>query len=350
MVAPAHIPVLIEEAVRALAVQPGGRYIDCTLGGGGHAEAILEHSSPGGQLLGIDADPEALKIARQRLRAYSDSTLIVNDNFSNLKAICYKHDFVPVHGILLDLGLSSLQLESDSRGFSFQRSSPLDMRLNLNQELTAAYIVNSYPEAELANLIRAYGEEGRSRQIARRIVRERPIRTTLDLARVIEQVSGPRRTKIHPATKTFQALRIAVNQELEHLKATLKQAIDLLGYEGRLVVISYHSLEDRIVKQFMKQESRDCICPPGTPACVCGHTASLRLINRRVVTPSLAEVQSNPRSRSAKLRAAERIVPQDEHYNIVERLCSAAEIRSNGGNGWRKPAQLKKLRQVFALS
>ncbi len=349
MLAPAHIPVLVEEAVKALAVQPGGRYIDCTLGAGGHAAAILEHSSPGGQLLGIDADPEALKVARQRLRPYSDSVLLLNENFANLKAICYKHDFLPVHGILLDLGLSSLQLNSDTRGFSFQRSAPLDMRLNFNQELTAAYIVNSYPETELAHLIKTYGEEGRSRQIARHIVRERPIKTTLELARTIEQAAGPRRGKIHPATKTFQALRIAVNQELEHLESTLRQAIDLLGYEGRLVVISYHSLEDRIVKQFMKQESKDCICPPNTPTCVCGHTASLRLINKRVITPSLLEVQSNPRSRSARLRATERIISQEEHYNIVERLCSTAEIKSNG-NGWRKPAQLRKLRQVFAFA
>ncbi|MFC1920835.1 16S rRNA (cytosine(1402)-N(4))-methyltransferase RsmH [Chloroflexota bacterium] len=349
MLAPAHVPVLIEEVTKALAVQPGGRYIDCTLGAGGHAAAILEQSSPGGQLLGIDADTEALKIARQNLEAYSNSILLVNDNFANLKAICYKYDFLPVHGILLDLGLSSLQLESDTRGFSFQRSAPLDMRLNNHQDLTAAYIVNSYPEIELANLIRAYGEEGRSRQIARRIIKERPIKTTLELVRTIEQVTGPRRGKIHPATKTFQALRIAVNQELEHLETTLKQAIDLLGYKGRLVVISYHSLEDRIVKQYMKQESKECICPPGTPVCVCGHSASLRLVNKRVITPSLPEVHNNPRSRSARLRAAERIVAQDEHYNIVETLCSTAEIRSNG-NGWRKPSQLRRLRQVFALA
>jgi 16S rRNA (cytosine1402-N4)-methyltransferase len=275
--------------------------------------------------------------------------LLVNDNFANLKSICYKYDFVPVHGILLDLGLSSLQLDSSSRGFSFQRSAPLDMRLNYNQELTASYIVNSYPESELANLIRNYGEDGRSRQIARNIVRERPINTTLELARTIEQVTGPKRGKIHPATKTFQALRIAVNQELEHLESTLQQAVDLLGYEGRLVVISYHSLEDRIVKQFMKRESTDCICPPEAPTCVCDHTASLRLINKRVITPSLEEIQHNPRSRSAKLRAAERVVTREEHYNVVEKLCSAAEIKSNG-NGWRKPAQLRRLRQVFAWS
>jgi len=180
-------------------------------------------------------------------------------------------------------------------------------------------------------------------------VKERPIKTTLDLARIIEQIAGPKRGKIHPATKTFQALRIAVNRELENLESTLSQAVDLLGFEGRLVVISYHSLEDRIVKQFMKQESRDCICPPGTPICVCDHIASLRMVNKRIITPSLQEVQSNPRSRSARLRAAERIISQEEHYNIMERLCSTTEIKSNG-NGWRKPAQLQKLRQIFALA
>ncbi len=349
MLAPAHIPVLIEEATRALAVQPGGRYIDCTLGAGGHAAAILEKSSPGGQLLGIDADLEAIKTARHNLIKYSDSVLLVNDNFVNLKAICYKYDYLPVHGIILDLGLSSLQLESETRGFSFQRSAPLDMRFNSNQELTAGYIINSYPEIELANLLRTYGEESRSRQIARHIIKERPIKNTLELVKTIEQVTGPKRGKIHPATRTFQALRIAVNRELENLESTLKQAVDLLGYEGRLVVISYHSLEDRIVKQFFKQESTDCICPPSTPVCICGHSASLKLVNKRVITPSLSEVQSNPRSRSARLRAAEHIISQDEHYNIVETLCSTAKIRSNG-NGWRKPTQLRRLRQVFAFA
>jgi len=344
MLASAHIPVLVEETIKALDVEPGGRYIDCTLGGGGHTAAILERSSPGGQLLGIDADPEAIKVARARLEAYSGEPLLVNENFVNLQAICYKCDFLPVHGILFDLGLSSLQLNGNGRGFSFQHEAPLDMRLNPNQELTASDIVNTYSETELAHLIRTYGEEGYSRHIARRIVQERPIRTTLQLARVIERVIGSRRSRIHPATKTFQALRIVVNQELEHLESALRQAVKLLGFEGRLVVISYHSLEDRIVKQFMQRESKDCICPPGVPTCVCGHTASLRLINKRVITPSLAEVQINPRSRSARLRASERIITQDEHYQIVERLCSSTEVKANG---WRRPTLLKKLRQAF---
>ena len=344
MLPPTHIPVLLKETMEALAVQPGGRYIDCTLGAGGHAAAILEHSSPGGQLLGIDADPEAIKIARARLKAYSGSTLLINENFANLQAICLKYDFFPVHGILFDLGLSSLQLNGNGRGFSFQHDAPLDMRLSPSQEVTAADIINTSPEAELAHLIRKYGEEGYSRQIAHRIVNQRPIKTTLQLAQTIERAIGRRRGRIHPATKTFQALRIAVNHELEHLEAALKQAINLLGFEGRLVLISYHSLEDRIVKQFMRQESMDCICPPGTPTCICGHTVSLRLINKRVITPSLVEVQLNPRSRSAKLRAAERIINQDEQYMTVEELGFSTEVKANG---WRRPALLKKLRRTF---
>jgi len=341
MSATTHIPVLLNETIEALAVQPGGRYIDCTLGAGGHAAAILERSSPGGQLLGIDADPRATKIAGTRLEAYKDSTLLINENFVNLQAICLKYDFLPVHGILFDLGLSSLQLNSNNRGFSFQHDTPLDMRLSPSQEVTAADIINTFSENELARLIKVYGEEGYSRQIAHHILRERPIKTTLHLARVIEQTTGSRRGKIHPATRTFQALRIAVNRELEHLEAALKQAINLLGCEGRLVVISYHSLEDRIVKQLMQQESRGCICLPNTPVCVCGHTARLRLVNKKVITPASTEVQLNPRSRSAKLRAAERISTQEEYYQTTE-------MDTNAG-GWRRPALLRKLRVTFSV-
>jgi len=338
-----HVPVLLQEAIKALAVQPGGRYIDCTLGGGGHALAILEHSSPGGQLLGIDADPEAIKAAGARLEDYTSSILLVNENFANLQAICIKYDFFPVHGILFDLGLSSLQLNGSGRGFSFQHDAPLDMRISPSQEVTAADIINTSSEAELAHLIRTYGEEGYSHQIVRRIMSERPIRSTLHLTRTIERVIG-RRSRIHPATKTFQALRIAVNRELEHLETALRQAIDLLGCGGRLVVISYHSLEDRIVKQFMQREARDCICPPGIPVCVCDHRARLKLINKRVITPSPSEIQLNPRSRSARLRAAEHIITQDD-------CCGSAEVEDflarTEARAWRRPALLKKLETVF---
>ncbi len=345
MSAATHIPVLLNETIEALAVQPGGRYIDCTLGAGGHAAAILEKSSPGGQLLGIDADPEAIKIARARLEAYGDSTLLINENFVNLQAICLKHDFLPVHGILFDLGLSSLQLGSDGRGFSFQHDAPLDMRLSPSQEVTAADIINTFSENELAHLIKTYGEEGYSRQIAHHIIPERPIMTTLHLSRVIEQATGGRRGRIHPATRTFQALRIAVNQELKHLESALEQAINLLGFEGRLAVISYHSLEDRTVKQLMQQESKGCICPPKTPVCICGHTARLRVVNKKVIIPSTTEVKLNPRSRSAKLRAAERITTQDKYYQTAEKLCLAMDVKAGG---WRRPALLEKLRMTFS--
>lgn len=339
-----HIPVLLEETMKALAVQLGGRYIDCTLGGGGHALSILERSSPGGQLLGIDADPEAIKVARTKLEAYQGSTLIVNENFANLQAICIKYDFFPVHGILFDLGLSSLQLDGNGRGFSFQREAPLDMRLNPSQDIMAADIVNNSSEAELAYLIRTYGEEGYGHRIARHIVSERPIKSTLHLVRTIERAVRRRRGRLHPATKTFQALRIVVNQELENLKVALKQATDLLGFEGRLVVISYHSLEDRVVKRFMQQEAKGCICPPGTPVCICGHKARLRLINKRVITPSESEIKLNPRSRSARLRAAERLITQDDCSGTaeIESVLAQAEARA-----WKRPALLKKLEMVF---
>lgn len=344
MLVPTHIPVLLNETIKALAVGHGGRYIDCTLGGGGHAVAILEHSSPGGQLLGIDADPKAVDVARARLSAYGNSARVINDNFVNLEAICIKNDFLPVHGILFDLGLSSLQLGNNSRGFSFQYDAPLDMRHSPRQRQSAADIVNTYSGAELAHIIKTYGEEGYSRRIAQGILRERPIRTTLELARVVERAVGGRKGKLHPATRTFQALRIAVNHELEHLEAALKQAIDLLGFEGRLVVISYHSLEDRIVKQIMAEESKDCICPPRVPVCICGHTARLRLVSKRVITPTAAEVEANPRSRSAKLRVAERVIPQDEFRAATERLLFLGDT---SGGRWRQPSQLREVLQCF---
>jgi 16S rRNA (cytosine1402-N4)-methyltransferase len=303
-----HVPVLLREVVEALAVRPGGRYVDCTLGAGGHAQAILEAASPDGELLGIDLDPEALATARQRLAAFGERITLVEGNFSQVGDLCRERGFAPVQGILFDLGLSSLQLEEESRGFSFQREGPLDMRFSPRQELTAADIVNTYSEEDLADLLWRYGEERRSRRIARRLIEERPFRTTTQLAKAVEQAVGRRaRSVIHPATRTFQALRIAVNQELLHLEAALPQAHGLLGFGSRLVVISYHSLEDRIVKGFLGREARDCVCPPGGPVCVCGHRATLRLVARGVVRPSAAEVAANPRARSARLRVAERL-------------------------------------------
>ena len=301
-----HAPVLLHEVVDYLAVQPGGRYVDCTTGAGGHARAVLEAAAPGGLLLGLDADPVAISVASQNLASFGDSVQLVESNFRDLKRACRSHNFVPVHGILFDLGISSMQL-ADERGFSFQVEAPLDMRFNPGQVLTAGDIVNHYAEQDLADVIWRFGEEPASRRIARAIVRTRPINTTTELAATIARASGGPRRRIHPATRTFQALRIAVNDELGALRDALGQAVEVLGNGGRLVVIAFHSLEDRIVKQFLQQESRDCICAPEQPACVCGHRATLRIITRHTVTPSPEETSENPRSRSARLRAAEKL-------------------------------------------
>lgn len=312
MNSPEHISVMLTESLQALAVGPGGRYIDATVGAGGHSRAILEMSAPGGQLLGFDADPDSLAAAQGKLADFAGSYRLVNDNFSNMEAVCRANDFYPVHGILLDLGLASMQLEASGRGFSFQHEAPLDMRFSPTQKVTAAEIINTYSEAEIADILWRYGEEKRSRLIARRIVENRPIKTTTRLAEIIAAALG-RRGDIHPATRSFQGLRIAVNEELTRLESALEQAVRLLGFSGRLVVISYHSLEDRIVKRFMQRESSDCVCPPDLPECRCGHTARLRVLNKKVMTPSPEEIRANPRSRSARLRAAERILSRREN-------------------------------------
>ncbi len=305
---PGHVPVLLRETVDLLVTRPGARYIDGTTGLGGHAEAILEAGGPEARLLGIDADPDALVPARKRLARFGGRVRLVQGNFRDVGAIAAREGFVPAAGVLFDLGVSSLQLGPRGRGFAFRWDQPLDMRMDPGLPASAADIVNSYTEQELADLIYRYGEERRSRAIARAIVRARPIATTMQLARVVEQAVGGAGSRIHPATRTFQALRIAVNRELDALAAALGAAHDLLDAPGgRLAVISYHSLEDRIVKEFIRRESRDCICPPGLPACVCGHRATLRPVTRGAVIPSPAEVAANPRARSARLRVAERL-------------------------------------------
>jgi 16S rRNA (cytosine1402-N4)-methyltransferase len=302
-----HIPVLLDEVIEGLQARRGGDFVDCTVGLGGHAAAIMEKISPSGRLLGIDADPEAIKVSQDKLSNYGEAVTLVNDNFVNLEAICERYHFHPVDGILFDLGVSSLQLDTAERGFSFHLDAPLDMRFNSGQELTASDIVNSFSEQELARLIERYGEEHHSRRIARNIVQNRPVATTVELARLVEQVLGGKRTKIHPATRTFMALRIAVNSELQNLELALNQTPNLLRPGGRLTVISYHSLEDRIVKQFMRYAASSCLCPPGTVICRCGHVPTLKLISRKVIKPTSLEIESNPRSRSAKLRIAERL-------------------------------------------
>jgi len=303
-----HAPVLTEEVVRYLAVRPGGRYVDCTVGAGGHAATILEAASPGGLLLGMDADPRALEVATPALARFGEDVRLVTSNFRELSSVCEEYDFVPVHGVLFDLGVSSMQLADESRGFGFQVEAPLDMRFSPGQTLTAAEIVNQYEEEKLADVIWRFGEEPASRRIARAIARSRPIGTTTELATVISRTTGGQHgRRIHPATRTFQALRIAVNDELGALTEALDQAVDVLGGEGRLVVISFHSLEDRIVKQFIALESRDCICPPERPVCTCGHIARLKPVTKKVVSPTGEEVAANPRSRSARLRAAAKL-------------------------------------------
>ncbi len=300
-----HIPVLLEEVVKGLAVRPGGLYIDATIGEGGHAEAILEASSPDGYLLGIDVDDEALRRASERLARFKGRFALVRGSYRNLADIARREGFFRVDGILFDLGFAFFQVEDPRRGFSFYLNGPLDMRYDRTSRISAYHIVNQIPEEELAEIIRKYGEEPKAHRIARAIAQARPIRSTLELARVVEQVVGSG-GRIHPATRVFQAIRIAVNQELDNLKEALPQAVELLKPGGRVAVISFHSLEDRIVKEFFRRESRDCICPPEMPVCVCGHKATLKVITAKPITPSPEEVEANPRSRSARLRIAER--------------------------------------------
>ncbi|MFN8535106.1 MAG: 16S rRNA (cytosine(1402)-N(4))-methyltransferase RsmH [Dehalococcoidia bacterium] len=300
------MPVLLTEAIALLNVEPGGRYLDGTAGAGGHSEAILRASSPDGRLVSLDVDPAAVERVRGRLAQFGERAAVVQANFANLEQIAEQHDLLPLDGVLLDLGVSSLQLDDPTIGLSFQRDDPLDMRLDPTLEISAADLVNQAGERELADLIYRYGEEPASRRIARAIVRHRPIRTTGRLASVVAGAVGRPRGRTHPATRVFQALRIAVNDELGVLERALGGAIDTVRPGGRIAVISFHSLEDRIVKQRFAAEARGCICPPNLPACVCGRTPRLRILTRQPVTPGAAELATNPRSRSAKLRAAER--------------------------------------------
>lgn len=302
-----HTPVLVAESITALAVQHDESYIDATIGLGGHAERILQGNAPRGRLLGIDADPQALTHARERLSAFGDRVSFGLGNFRNLEAIAEASGFSDVAGILFDLGISSLQLSDAGRGFSFQHPAPLDMRMNPEMPDTAADFLNDLEEQELAALIFRYGEEPASRRIARAIVRQRPFSTTTELADTVAEAIPRRGSRIHPATRTFQALRIAVNDELGSLEDGLRATLGLLRAGGRLAVISFHSLEDRIVKDFIRRECRDCICPPTTPVCICEHQATLRSLQKSVVRPSPAETAANSRSRSARLRIAERL-------------------------------------------
>ncbi len=301
-----HKPVLLAETIEYLAVATSGVYVDGTLGEGGHAQEILKASGPDGMVLGIDRDPRSLAVARQRLAGYGDRAALAHGSYADMQTITADLGISTVDGILLDLGFSSRQVDHAGYGLSFQRDEPLDMRYDLDGE-TAADIVNRSNEADLADVIFQYGEERRSRSIARAIVRNRPISTTGQLAEVVAQAVGGRRGGRHPATRTFQALRIAVNEELAQLEQGLAATAELLKSHGRLVVISYHSLEDRLVKSWMDLQMATCICPPDFPICVCEQQPKFRSIRRRVVRPSGYELTTNPRSRSARLRVAERI-------------------------------------------
>ncbi len=307
-----HIPVLYHEVLDLLRPQANGRYIDGTLGAGGHTAGILEAAAPNGRVLGFDRDPEAIAFARQRLAPFGSRVDFVNDSYARMGQIAPELGFTPADGILLDLGLSSRQLDSGERGFSFRQAGPLDMRFDPIQGATAADLINNYTEAELADIFWRYGEEKRSRHYARLIVAhraQRPITTTTQLADLILSGSGQgqRHWRIHPATQIFQALRIAVNQELEAVAEGTETAVTLLKPGGRLAVISFHSLEDRFVKQLFRRLSQDCVCPPEQPICTCAAKATLRLVTRKAVQATAEEIAANPRSRSARLRVVERL-------------------------------------------
>lgn len=301
-----HVSVLYHQIISALRPKSPGLYVDATIGAGGHARGILEKSSPHGQLLGLDVDPQALELSLQRLNLFKNRFHLVHSSYTGLRQVLDSIGWTHVDGIVLDLGVSSMQIDSAERGFSFLQDGPLDMRFDPTQPVTAQDLVNTLPEESLADIIWRYGEERNSRRIARAISEKRPFHSTLELASLIARINRSKTSSIHPATRTFQALRIAVNHELDHLEAFLPQAVDSLVSGGRLAVISFHSLEDRIVKQYFKLESRDCICPPEQPVCTCGHQASIIEITRHPILADEQEVAENPRARSAKLRVCEK--------------------------------------------
>ena len=329
-----HLPVMAEEVVGGLTVRRGGVYVDGTLGEGGHSLALLEAApvrdaatapgeahgtgSPAGPALviGIDLDERSVSVAAERLADFESRFLPVRGNYADMVSLAGRHRVSQVDGVLLDLGFSSRQVDRPGYGLSFMADEPLDMRYDAGQGPDAAELVNSASAEELADIFRRYGEEPRARAIAQAIVRERdnrPVVSTSALAALVERVCGRRRGhRLHPATRVFQALRIAVNGELENLKAGLEAAVALLRPEGRLAVISYHSLEDRIVKSFLTHQSAVCVCPPGLPQCVCAQNPALAIVNRRIIRPSGEEVAFNPRSRSARLRLARRIQARNE--------------------------------------
>lgn len=314
-----HITVLLEEATEGLNIKPDGIYVDCTLGGGGHSSVILSKLGPGGKLIAFDQDEWAHNNAKEKLKEHADKLILVRSNFRNLEEELKSIPEVPqvngmpqVDGILFDLGVSSPQFDEGERGFSYNADAPLDMRMDQNARLTAYDIVNEWPEKEIARILFQYGEEKFSRRIARVIEehrKEHPVETTGQLVELIKEgiPAAARRTGGHPAKRSFQALRIAVNDELGAFEDGLHQAVRCLAPGGRVSVITFHSLEDRLCKQIMASYVEKCICPPDLPMCACGAKGVLKLINRKPVVPSESEIEQNPRARSAKLRVAEKL-------------------------------------------
>ena len=306
-----HISVLLEECLDGLAIRPDGIYVDGTLGGAGHSGRIAQTLTTG-RLIGIDRDPVALKAAGERLSPYGDTVTLVHSNFSQIKSVMQELGISGVDGILLDLGVSSPQLDDGQRGFSYMADAPLDMRMNSQDALTAETVVNTWPQEELKRILYNYGEERYAPQIAAAICRRRetaPIKTTLELVDIIRSAMPPAalREKQHPAKRSFQAIRIAVNDELGSVEQVMRDAIPLLNPGGRLAVITFHSLEDRIVKNAMADAAKGCTCPPNFPVCVCGKKPAVKIITRKPITASEDELNCNPRSRSAKLRVCEKV-------------------------------------------
>ncbi len=312
-----HIPVLLHESMDALAVRPGGTYIDCTVGGGGHAAEILRQSAPDGRLIGFDQDDNALRAAGERLAPFGERVRLVRTNFEHIADVVDRLGTGPVDGVLMDIGVSSHQFDEGERGFSYHHDAPLDMRMDRTQPLSAAVLVNEWDEDEIARVIREYGEERWASRIARFIVRARsqgPIETTGQLVEIIKAAipAAARREGGHPARRTFQAIRIAVNDEFGVLERGLEGALRVLRPGGRLAVITFHSLEDRIVKQTFARWAKPCTCPPDIPVCVCGRVPLAEPVTRKPVRASASEVKENPRSRSATLRAVVKLQGDEE--------------------------------------
>lgn len=304
-----HTPVLVEEVIKYLRVNPSGIYVDGTLGGVGHSFEIVKRLTSGGKLIGIDLDQRAVEVAQERLKPFEKRAVLKKGNFIEIGNVLKELGFNQVDGILVDLGVSSHQIDTADRGFSYLKAGPLDMRMSKDNELNAAEIVNNYSQKELEQIFKKYGEERRARSIAKAIVREREkksITTTDQIVNIVESVISFQ-YRIKSLARVFQAIRIAVNKELENLRIFLDQSLESLKSGGRLVIIAYHSLEDRMVKEFFAGQSNPCQCPPEFPMCVCGKQPTVRLLTRKVIRPTADEIKLNPRSRSAKLRAIEKI-------------------------------------------